>query len=250
MIVPNNIYLGDCLELMKEIPDGSVDLILCDLPYGTTACSWDIIIPLNKLWEQYNRIRKPNTAILLFGAQPFSSLVINSNIRDFKQELIWDKQIGGNFVHAKRRILPRHENILLFYSKPPTYNPIMIDKEKSKIRPNPTMKSSTITETIPMGSGIIKCSKDRDKTKSFPTSILSFSKRMAECNEKFRLHPTQKPVSLLEYLIKTYTNEGDLVLDNCAGSGSTLIAAKNLGRQYIGIEKEEKYFEIAKKRLE
>ena len=112
------------------------------------------------------------------------------------------------------------------------------------------MKSSTITETIPMGSGIIKCSKDRDKTKSFPTSILSFSKRMAECNEKFRLHPTQKPVSLLEYLIKTYTNEGDLVLDNCAGSGSTLIAAKNLGRQYIGIEKEEKYFEIAKKRLE
>lgn len=244
---PNNVYLGDCLELMKDIPDKSVNCIICDLPFGVTACEWDKIIDFKKLWEHYERITNESSPIILFATQPFASLLVNSNLYLFKHELIWNKMFGGAFVLANKRILPSHENILLFYKKQPTYNPQKTDKDKSKIRP--VNNGSSGSSAIPVSGGIAKSSKEYDNTKSFPTSILSFSSKMAECNPLNRVHPTQKPVALCEYLIKTYTNEGDIVLDNCAGSGSTLVAAKNLDRKYIGIEKEENYFNICKERL-
>ena len=241
----NSIHLGDCIEVMKGIPTAGVDMILCDLPYGTTACPWDTVIPFEQLWNEYLRVIKENGAIVLFGSQPFSSLLIQSCIKYFRQELIWDKMVGGCFVHANKRVLPAHENLLLFYKKLPTYNPIMVEKEKSKIRP----KSNATTESnvIPMSSG--KTEEKCDRTKSYPTSILSYSRKMGECNESQRVHPTQKPLALLQYLITTYTNEEEIVLDNCMGSGSTCVACKNTGRTYIGIEKEEKYYKIAEQRL-
>jgi site-specific DNA-methyltransferase (adenine-specific) len=243
------IQQGDCLELMGNIPDKSIDMIFADLPYGTTACSWDTIIPFEPLWDNYKRIIKSNGCIALFGTQPFTTKLISSNFNLFKQELIWDKMNGGNFVNANKRVLPQHENILIFYDKPPTYNPILKDKEKTKIRPNPTMKSSTITTTIPVSSGVIKCSESRDGNKSFPTSIFSYSKRMAECNESNRVHPTQKPVALLENLILLYTNENETVLDNTMGSGSTGVACIRTNRNFIGFEKDSNYFQIAEKRI-
>ena len=241
----NTITCGDCLEVMRSIPDKSVDMILCDLPYGTTACKWDFVIDFEQLWNQYKRIIKIDTPIVLFSQQPFTTKLISSNFSMFKQELIWDKQVGGCFVHANRRILPRHENICLFYNQLPEYNPIMEEKEVGKIRPKST--KTTESNVIKMASG--KTEEQCDRTKSFPTSILSFSRKMAECNESNRVHPTQKPVALFEYLIRTYTNEGDMVLDNCIGSGTTAIACINTGRDFIGIEKEKKYVDIANKRI-
>ena len=183
-----------------------------------------------------------------FGSQPFTSLLISSNLKLFKHELIWNKLFGGSFVLANKRILPSHENILLFYKKQPTYNPQKIDKDKSKIRP--INNGSSSSSAIPVAGGIAKSSKEYDNTKSFPTSIISYSSKIAECNPLNRLHPTQKPVVLLEYLIKTYTNVNDLVLDNTMGVGSTGVASRNLNRRFIGIEKDEKYFNIARERIE
>lgn len=246
----NRIYQMDCLEGMKLIPDKSIDMILCDLPYGNnkTACSWDSIIPEKLLWEQYERIIKDNGAIVLFSQQPFTSQLIMSNPKLFKYELIWDKLIGGAFVLAKKRPLPRHENILVFYKKAPTYNPQMVDADPKNIRP--VNKGSSQSEALPVAGGVARSAKDYDKNKRYPTSILSYSSKMAECNSLNRVHPTQKPVTLFEYLIKTYTNEGEIVLDNCMGSGTTAVAALKTNRRFIGFETEPKYIEIANKRLE
>jgi DNA modification methylase len=231
-----NIQLlhGDCLELMKTIPDESVDMVLCDLPYGTTACKWDAIIPFEPLWEQYNRIIKDNGAIVLFGSEPFSSALRMSNIKNFKYDWIWNKKLAGNGILAKRQPLKIHEIISVFNSN--IYIPQMT---KGKMRKKMGLKESEIT-------GGNSFAKEYVNDEYYPVSIQEFS--IANLR-RGRLHPTQKPVALLEYLIKTYTNEGDVVLDNCMGSGSTGVAAVNINRRFIGIEKDDNYFEIAQKRI-
>ena len=226
---------------MKDIPDKSIDMILCDLPYGTTRNKWDSIIPLEPLWEQYERIIKDRGMICLTAVEPFASQLISSNYKLFRYDLIWDKKLPSGFLNAKRRPLRRHEQILCFYKKLPTYNPIM------EIRGKPRNKGSYNKKK---GNGD-SCYGKLKNIKSFnniyyPTSILEFS----NANQKDKLHPTQKPVELFEYLIKTYTNEGDVVLDNCIGSGTTAIACINTNRFFIGIEKEKEYVDIANKRIE
>jgi site-specific DNA-methyltransferase (adenine-specific) len=237
------LWFGDCLELMKNIPDKSIDMILCDLPYGTTACKWDIVIPFDKLWEQYNRIIKPKKCIALFGSEPFSSSLRYSNLENYKYDWYWNKGKAGNFVQAKRMPLKLIECISIFSTggKMPEYFPIEIDR----IKP--------ITRGVPSESGQIKnlnaAIPSRNKyaetyfTKK-PTTLVNFG-----CVRK-TIHPTQKPVALMEYLIKTYTNEGETVLDNCMGSGSTGVACVNTNRKFIGIEMDENYFNIACDRIE
>jgi site-specific DNA-methyltransferase (adenine-specific) len=232
---------GDCLEKMKDIPDKSVDMILCDLPYGTTACSWDEIIPFNKLWNQYERIIKENGAIVLFGSQPFTTKLINSNIKLFKYELIWIKNKGSNPFLANKQPLKAHENLLLFYKKRPIYNPqYRLGKRYSGRR---TANNRSETLGVKEQGNFIQ--KDSDG-KLFPLSHTEFNR---EIRNQDILHPTQKPVALMEYLIKTYTNEGDLVLDNAMGSGTTGVACVNTNRKFIGIELDEGYFKIAEERI-
>lgn len=227
------LYQGDCLEVMKQIPDKSVDMILCDLPYGTTSCPWDVVIPFDKLWEQYNRIIKDGGAIVLFGSEPFSSALRMSNIKNFKYDWVWNKKQTGNPFLAKKQPLKIHEIISVFNTN--IYCPIM---RTGKMRSKGGSKESNI-----------KVFGGTDKTQNnmyYPTSILDFP----NCaNKSKRLHPTQKPVELCEYLIKTYTNDGDTVLDNCMGSGTTGIACKHLNRNFIGIELDEEYFRIAENRI-
>ena len=225
---------GDCLELMKQVPDKSIDLILCDLPYGTTQNKWDTVIPFDKLWAQYNRIIKDNGAILLFSQMPFGANLIMSNPKMFRYEWIWEKENGTGFLNAKKMPLKKHENILVFYKHLPTYNPQMREgfKPYYNVRSNPD--SSNYGDYIATPS-----SSDGAR---YPIDMIKF-------NRDKGLHPTQKPVALLEYLIKTYTNEGDTVLDNCMGSGSTGVACVNTNREFIGMELDEKYFNIAKERI-
>ena len=227
---------GDCLELMKDIPDRSVDMILCDLPYGTTACKWDSIIPFEELWKGYCRIIKDDGAIILFGSEPFTSILICSQISLFRYDLIWDKQKGCDFLNANRKPLRSHENILVFYKKSPTYN-----KQYWYSTPYKKINGNKKQSSVYHDSHDV----DTESTdgKRNPLSILSFPR------DGNRVHPTQKPVALLEYLIKTYTNEGETVLDNCMGSGSTGVACVNTNRRFIGIELDDKYFEIAKQRI-
>ena len=231
---------GDCLELMKNIPDGSVDMILCALPYGTTACKWDTVIPFEPLWEQYNRIIKDNGAIVLFGSEPFSTELRHSNLKMYKYDWIWDKKRGTGFQIVKYKPMVSHENISVFYKKAPTYNPQMREREKPRISKN---KGTTRQFLCSNGKEYVG---EKPLVKKYPITILEFGNN----NQKEKVHPTQKPVALLEYLIKTYTNEGDIVLDNCMGSGSTGVAAVNTGRNFIGIELDEEYFEIAKQRID
>jgi len=232
---------------MKNINDKSIDMILCDLPYGTTARNkWDIIIPFNQLWFQYERVIKDNGAILLFGDEPFTSELI-CNKKLFKQKITWDKDRGSGFLNAKKMLLKQTEDIILFYKKPPTYNPQMVNAQPDRIRPN-----SAKGENKSLNYGKvkeIKHSKDYDNTMRYPTNLIKYSSMVGDCNNLNRLHPTQKPVELCEWLINTYSNENDIVLDNCIGSGTTAIACINLNRNYIGIEKEEKYFNIANERV-
>lgn len=232
---------GDCLELMKEIPDGSVDMILCDLPYGTTACKWDIVIPFEPLWEQYRRIIKENGAIALFGSEPFASFLRVSNMEMYKYDWVWEKTKASSFLNAKKMPLRAYETISIFYKKQPTYNPQYIEGGKPYKKINVSDGRASIYGRCDK-SGVIKESKDGRR---YPRNVIKFSNPN---NSSF--HPTQKPVALLEYLIKTYTNEGEVVLDNCMGSGSTCVAAINTGRHYIGFEKDPQYFEIAKRRIE
>jgi len=236
----NKVICGDCLEVMKDIPDKSIDMILCDLPYGTTACKWDTIIPFESLWDQYKRIIKDNGAIVLTASQPFTSALVMSNVKMFKYELMWKKEKATNFMLLKKQFGRIHENILVFYKNQPIYNPIMIPANPDKIdkrkRFNDVIKKSGVMKEI-------KLYRPVDNGFRYPASVLYFNR------DENALHPTQKPVALFEYLIKTYTNEGDLVLDNCAGSGTTGVACKNLNRNFILIEKEKEYIEIINNRL-
>lgn len=232
------IYNMDCIEGMKILPDKSIDMILCDLPYGTTQCKWDVVIPFADLWKQYKRIIKDNGAIVLTSAQPFTSLLITSNLEMFKYALIWEKSKATGFMNAKKRPLVAYEDILVFYKKPVIYNPQMTEGkpyDKGKIlRKMEVYGSQKATET------------NNTTGLRYPRSVVYF--KTAESEGKV-YHPTQKPMALFEYLIKTYTNPGDLVLDNCMGAGTTAIACKNTNRHYIGYEKEEKYFDIISKRI-
>ena len=225
---------GDCLEVMKDIPDKSIDMILCDLPYGTTKNKWDSIIPLDKLWEQYNRIIKDNGAIALFGSQPFTTNLNFSNIKNYRYEWVWLKSNSTGFQLANKRPLKKHELISVFYKKQPTYKPQGL-KPYGKINKRGSMGENW--------DGM-RSNEYIQQWTNYPTQILEFG------YDKEKLHPTQKPVALLEYLIKTYTNENDIVLDNCMGSGSTGVACINANRNFIGIELDEKYFDIAKERIE
>lgn len=224
---------GDCLELMKDISDDSVDMILCDLPYGTTHCKWDSVIPFELLWKQYNRIIKDNGAICLFSQMPFSAMLVSSNLQMYRYEWIWIKSIATGFLNANKMPLKAHENILVFYKKPPIYNPQFTQGKPYKA------KSGACSSIYNKFYKVTTVSDGR----RYPIDVLDFK------NEK-GLHPTQKPVALLEYLIKTYTNEGDIVLDNCMGSGSSGVASIHTNRNFIGIELDKDYFDIAKKRID
>ena len=233
-----DLRLGDCLEVMKTIPDKSIDAIICDLPYGTTACKWDSVIPFEPLWAQYKRIIKGNGAIVLFGQEPFSSLLRMSNIGEYKYDWIWDKVKPGTFATAKYQPLRQHELISVFYKNFGAYNPQMTERDKPK-----TSKryGNSDSASLKYNDGL-----NRKYTQLYPKTILKYS----NATQKGKVHPTQKPVDLLEYLVKTYTNQGDTVLDNCMGSGTTGVACKNLSRKFIGIEQDANYFEIASKRIE
>ena len=239
MIELNKIYNEDCLEGMKRIPDKSVDMILCDLPYGTTACKWDTIIPFEPLWAQYKRIIKDNGAIVLTASQPFTTKLISSNFDWFKYELIWNKVLPTGFAIAKIQPMKQHENVLVFGKGKIIYNPQMTPREKPRTY-NRTHKNYEGSENLQKHDG-----KARTLTHYYPRSLLEFS----NANNKSKVHPTQKPVALFEYLIKTYTNENETVLDNCIGSGTTAIACLNTNRNFIGFELDETYFDLANERI-
>ena len=228
------LFRGDCLEIMRDIPDKSIDMILCDLPYGKTRNKWDSIISLDKLWEQYNRIIKDNGAISLFAQTPFDKVLGVSNLKMLRYEWIWEKEQGTGFLNAKKMPLKNHENILIFYKKPPIYNPQM-----KKGKPY-TLERNTYTVNYGKQVDMVRTENTGER---YPLTILKFKR------DKEKLHPTQKPVALLEYLIKTYTNEGEIVLDNCMGSGSTGVACLNANRKFIGIELDENYYNIACNRI-
>ena len=233
------LYNGDCLELMKNIPDKSIDMILCDLPYGTTACKWDSVIPFEPLWGQYKRIIKDNGAIVLFAVQPFTSLLVNSNIKGYKHHWIWEKNRGTGFQVAKYRPMMATEDIIAFTKKGEriNYYPVMVERDK----PITCYGAKGTNGTNPLAS--FDNNLKKTYTHNYPTNIIRSNKVSKP------MHPTQKPVDLLEYLIKTYTDEGNLVLDNCMGSGSTGVACVNTNRNFIGMELDNNYFNIAKERI-
>ena len=234
----NSVHLGDCLELMKEIPDKSIDMILCDLPYGTTACKWDSVIPLDLLWNEYKRIIKPNGAIVLTSSQPFTTKLISSNYDMYRYNWVWHKTRPSNFPLAKKQPMKYHEDVCVFGIKSPNYYPQMIKSDKIR-------KKGKNDGYRGFNKGLEKPEYlDKEYTDFYPSSIQTFA-----LHNGGLLHPTQKPVALFEYLIKTYTNEGNLVLDNCAGSGTTAIACLNTNRNYILMEKEQKYYDIILDRI-
>ena len=228
---------ADCLQAMCVIPDGSVDLILCDLPYGTTQNKWDSVIPFEPLWQEYWRVLKPNGAVVLTAAQPFTSALVMSQPRAFKYQWVWEKPIATGFLNAKKQPLRAHEDVLVFYRQQPTYLPQMVERAERKV------SRSVGTKTTNYG----KADKETfyDSTARYPRSVQTFQSRI----DGEALHPTQKPVALMEYLIRTYTKEGETVLDNCMGSGTTGVACKNTGRNFIGIERDPDYFRIASERI-
>jgi site-specific DNA-methyltransferase (adenine-specific) len=240
LLKKSNVTLinGDCLDVMQTIQDHSIDMIFADLPYGMVSCKWDSIIPLDRLWAEYNRITKKTTPIVLTSMQPFTSVLVNSNLKHFRYEWIWQKAQATGFLNAHNQPLRIHENILVFYKKLPTYNPQFTKATKT-----------TAIKTTPAGGHQVYRPLTRDREwhetgRRFPVSVNKIA------HDKKRLHPTQKPVALAEYFIKTYTNEGDTVLDNVMGSGTTGEACVKLGRHFIGIEKELAYFDGAKARIE
>lgn len=246
------LYNGDCLEIMKDIEDKSVDMVLCDLPYGTTKCKWDTVIPFDKLWEQYNRIIKDNGAIVLFGSEPFSSYLRMSNIKNYKYDWVWHKNWASGHLNAKKMPMKNNELISVFYKKQPTYNFIKqprVMKEQTKKRHSYGYKIGTterINSTVYNEYKEMSRAIEIDTELAYPTTVQSFD----VIHRSKMLHPTQKPIELLEYLIKTYTNESETVLDNTMGSGSTGVACLNTNRKFIGIELDEEYFKIAKERIE
>jgi site-specific DNA-methyltransferase (adenine-specific) len=242
---------GDCLEEMPKLADKSIDMILCDLPYGTTACKWDVVIPFEPLWAQYKRLIKDNGAIVLTASQPFTSALVMSNPGWFKYEWIWEKTMPNNFCQAKYQAMKYHENVLVFAKGKTVFNPIMekrsdvgIDRLKNNGKVLDGSNNTSQFMSFKRGQGIYR---EYDKEKVYPKSVQKIGS-VPNCNGT-KLHPTQKPVALFEYFIKTYTNEGDLVLDNCSGSGTTGIAAWRQKRNAILIEKDELYFNAAKERF-
>lgn len=228
-----DLYHGDCLEVMAGLPDASVDMILCDLPYGTTACKWDTVIPFEPLWSQYRRIAKRNAAIVLTASQPFTTALIASNMREFRYDLKWCKTQGTGFYNANRMPLRAHEDVAVFYRSQPTYNP-----QKTEGKPYRITRGSA--SDVYRGKDLHETVSDGER---HPLSWRVFKR------DGDKAHPTQKPVALMEYLIRTYTHEGDVVLDNCMGSGTTGVACANTGRRFIGIERDDKYFAIASERI-
>ena len=234
---------GDCLERMKEIPDGSVDLILTDPPYGTTACKWDSVIPLEPMWEQLKRVIKPNGAIVMTASQPFTAVLVSSNISQFKHEWIWEKNRGSNFAALKYQPMKEHESVLVFGKQKVCYYPIKEERKGTgKARVAYVFNGSNTGKRDVVGGFI-------DKRVNHVESELRFPSSVQKHNCEVGLHPTQKPVTLMEYLIKTYTNEGEVVLDFTMGSGTTGVACVNTNRKFIGIELDDNYFEIATKRI-
>lgn len=230
----DKIYNMDCLEGMKQIPDGSVDAIICDLPYGTTANDWDSVIPFDKLWEQYKRIRKPNAPILLFGAEPFMTAVRMSNIKEYHYDWIWEKGNSVGFLHANRRPMRIFENIAVFYQDQPTYNPQgLVYKSKKQRR-----------GSVGGNYHSAKSNEYEAWYENYPIDIIHFS---ADADS---FHPTQKPVDLLRYLVRTYSNEGDTILDNCMGSGTTAVACIKEKRHFIGFELNKDYYDKACQRID
>lgn len=239
------LYNGDCLEVMKIIPDGSVDMILCDLPYGTTQCKWDVIIPFDLLWMQYNRVLKKDGACVLFCAQPFTSVLVASNIRDFKYDWCWKKPKGTGHLNAKKQPMRDKEDIVVFYREQCTYNPQMIAGDPYKAKPGKSKTNHDGQDCY----GQYKDVREDNEGFRYPKQCLEFG-----IVERDKLHPTQKPVDILEWMINTYSNTGQTVLDNTMGSGSTGVACARTGRKFIGIEwspepPHDRYFNVAIKRL-
>jgi len=230
------LYNENCLSALEKVADNSVDMIMVDLPYGTTACAWDFVIPMDELWTQYYRVCKENAAMVFTAAQPFTTTLISSNIKDFRYEWIWEKPQGTNPMNAKIMPLKSHENVAVFYRSKPTYNPQMWYST-----PYGGFKSDTSKIGEVYGSAKSQ-HRDNPEGSRYPKTVQKFKQEKG-------FHPTQKPVEMMEYFIKTYTNEGDTVLDNTMGSGTTGVASVNLGRRFIGMEQEQKYFDIAKKRI-
>jgi len=231
---------GECLEVMSELPSASIDMVLCDLPYGTTSCKWDAVIPFEPLWAAYRRIAKPNSAIVLTASQPFTTALISSNIRFFKYNWIWDKVRGVGFLIAKFRPMMRTEDVVVFCNGTGalgTYNPQMVARDKVK-----KSKCYSRSDSYPLA---YNDGKEREYTHIYPTNVIEVS----NAGQRHKLHPTQKPVALMEYLIKTYTRPGQVVLDNTMGSGTTGVACVNTGRRFIGIERDEAYFKVACERI-
>lgn len=237
------LFKGDCLSLLAGVQGKSVDMVCADLPYGTTSCKWDTVIPLPPLWEHYKRVVKDNGAIVLTSAQPFTSMLISSNLKAFKYEWIYEKTNPKGFLSAKKRPLTAHENVLVFSFGTPPYYP-----QKWKIPEHlRTKRKHATTKSVGECYGNVNIKRWDDDGSRFPTSVIGFSNRAGRHGN---LHPTQKPVELIKYLISTYTNSGEVVLDNCMGSGTTGVACLETSRKFIGIEKDEKYFEIARNRIE
>ena len=234
------LMLGDCLERMKEIPDGSVDMVLTDPPYGTTACKWDSIIPLEPMWEQLKRVIKPNGAVVMTASQPFTTTLIASNMKMFKYCWVWEKTMASNFALAKKQPFKKHEDICVFYRKQPVYNPQMESGKSYTDRRSIGARNASVGAETGVKRNPIKNTGTR-----YPSSVQKFSN-----GNNGNVHPTQKPVALMEYLIRTYTNEGETVLDFTCGSGSTGVAAVNTSRNFIGIELDPDYFAIAEKRIQ
>jgi len=230
-----NLMQGDCLERMKEIETGSVDMVLTDPPYGTTACKWDSIIPLEPMWKQLKRVIKPNGAIVMTASQPFTTTLIASNMKMFKYCWVWSKGQGTGFLNAKKQPLRSCEDVVVFYGSQCIYNPVM----RTGFKPYKCAQGRTKTQNYGKQTGAVTVSNGE----RYPLTLIEFKR------DSGKSHPTQKPVALMEYLIKTYTNEGETVLDFTMGSGSTGVACKNLNRDFIGIEMDDKYFKIAEDRI-
>lgn len=243
-------YNGDCLEVMQQLPSKSIDMILCDLPYGTTACKWDSVIPFEPLWEQYERLIKDNSVIVLTSSQPFTSALIMSNPKAFKYEWIWDKKMCSGFMAAKYRPLLAHENILVFSYGTHGYYPQFIERTEIELK-RFSHKSKDIQSKTDHAKHLQLSNRGRAEAKlKNPSSLIRINGLVNSSSEKKQAsHPTQKPVELMEYLIKTYTKEGYTILDNCMGSGTTGVACYNTNRNFIGIEKDEKYYDLAMTRI-
>jgi len=238
------LHNGDCLELMKDISNGSIDMILCDLPYGTTDCKWDTVIPFEPMWAELKRVIKPNGAIVLFGSEPFSSALRMSNIKNYKYDWIWNKKNCTGGYYAKYRPMQQHENVIVFCEGKTVYNPQKEKIEKSDYRYSNTGRIRTVNKVGLYGKE--KAGRLKETGERFPKTIIDFQ----NSNSTGKVHPTQKPVALMEYLIKTYTKEGETVLDFTMGSGTTGVACINTNRNFIGIELDKGYYEVAVKRIE